>query len=102
MNKGVLILILGLVAAVAAYGCIYFVCTSSARTLQQGDAPELAWLKEEFNLTDAEFKRVSVLHAAYLPQCRDMCREIDAHNVKLQTLLSGVTNMTSEITTQLA
>ena len=54
MNKGVLILILGLVAAVAAYGCIYFVCTSSARTLQQGDAPELAWLKEEFNLTDAE------------------------------------------------
>ena len=102
MKKGVLILVLGLVAAVAAYGCIYFLCTSSARTLQQGDTPELAWLKEEFNLSDADFKRVSELHAAYLPQCRDMCREIDAHNVKLQRLLSGATNMTPEITTALA
>ena len=97
MKKGVLILVLGLLAAAAAYGCIYFVCTSSARSLQQSDKPELAWLKDEFRLSDAEFKRVSELHAAYLPQCRDMCREIDAHNVKLQTLLSVATNVTPEI-----
>ncbi len=101
MKKGVLILVLGLLAAAAAYGCIYFVCTSSARNLRQSDKPELAWLKEEFKLSDTEFKRVSDLHAAYLPQCRDMCREIDAHTVKLQTLLSGATNMTPEITAAL-
>lgn len=101
MKKGVLILVFGLLAAAAAYGCIYFVCMSSVRSLQQSDKPELAWLKEEFKLSDAEFERVSELHAAYLPQCRDMCREIDAHNVKLQTLLSGATNMTPEITAAL-
>ena len=101
MKKGVLILVLGLLAAAGAYGCIYFVCMSPARSLQQSDKPELAWLKEEFKLSDAEFKRVSELHAAYLPQCRDMCREIDAHNVKLQTLLTGATNMTPEITAAL-
>ena len=101
MKKGVLILVLGLLAAAAAYGCIYFVCMSPVRSLQQSDKPELAWLKEEFKLSDAEFKRVSELHAAYLPQCRDMCREIDAQNVKLQTLLSGATNMTPEITAAL-
>ena len=71
MKKGALILILGLVAAAAAYGCIYFVCTASARSLQRSDKPELAWLKEEFHLSDADFKRVSELHAAYLPRCRD-------------------------------
>ena len=98
MKKGVLILILGLLAAVAAYGCIYFVCMSPVRGLQHSDKPELAWLKEEFKLSDAEIKRVSELHAAYLPQCRDKCREIDEQNVKLQTLLSGATNMTPEIT----
>ena len=102
MKKGVLILVCGLVAAAAAYGCIYFACTASARSLQRTDKPELAWLKEEFNLSDAAFKRVSDLHAAYLPQCRDMCREIDAHNVKLQALLAGATNMTPEITGALA
>lgn len=97
MNKGVLILAFGLVAAAAAYGCMYFACTASARSLQQNAQPELAWLKEEFNLSAADFKRVSELHAAYLPECRDMCREIDAQSVKVQTLLSGATNMTSEI-----
>ena len=102
MKKGVLILVFGLVTAAAAYGCIYFACTASARSLQLADKPELAWLKEEFNLTDADFKHVSDLHAAYLPQCRDMCREIDARNVKLQALLSGATNMTPEITGALA
>lgn len=101
MKKGVLILVLGLVAAAAAYGCAYLVCTASARSLQKSEKPELAWLKDEFNLSDSEFRRVSELHAAYLPQCRDMCREIDAHNVKLQTLLSGATNMTAEITAAL-
>ena len=101
MKKGILILVLGLVAAVAAYGCVYFACMSSARALQQSDKPELAWLKEEFNLSDADFKRVSELHAAYLPQCRDICREIDGHNVKLQTLLSDATNMTPEISVAL-
>ena len=101
MKKGVLILVLGLLAAAAAYGCIYFVCMSPVRSLQQSDKPELAWLKEEFKLSDAEFKHVTELHAAYLPQCRDMCREIDTQNVKLQTLLSGATNMTPEITAAL-
>jgi hypothetical protein len=102
MKKGVLILVLGLLAAAAAYGGMYFVGTSSARRLKQSDKPELAWLKEEFKLSDTEFKRVSELHSAYLPQCRDRCREIDAQNVKLQTLLSGATNMTPEITAALA
>jgi hypothetical protein len=31
-----------------------------------------------------------------------MCREIDAHNVKLHTLLSGATKMTPKITAALA
>src|SRR5213075_1391224 len=57
---------------------------------------------EEFNLSDAEFKRVSELHAAYLPQCRDMCRQIDAQNVHLQKLLAGATNVTPEMDIALA
>lgn len=97
MKRGVSILVLGLVVAAAAYGCVYLACISSARSLQRSDKPELAWLKEEFNLSDAEFKRVSELHAAYLPQCRAMCREIDAQNTELQRLLAGATNVTAEI-----
>ena len=97
MKRGVLILVFGLVVAAAAYGCIYCACTSSARSLQRSDKPELAWLKQEFNLSDAEFKRISELHASYLPQCREMCLQIDAQNVRLQTLLANATNATPDI-----
>src|SRR5437868_5916691 len=97
MKKGILVLVLGLVAAAAAYGCIYFACTSSARTLQESSKPELAWLKEEFSLNDAEFKRVAELHAAYLPQCAEMCRQIDAQNQHLKELLAATNQITSEI-----
>lgn len=102
MKKGVLILVLGLVVAAAAYGCVYFVCMSSARSMQQTDKPELTWLKEEFNLSDAEFKRVSELHAAYLPQCQEMCRKIDGQNVQLEKLIANATNVTPEIESALA
>jgi hypothetical protein len=82
MKKGILILVLGLVAAAAAYGCVYFACMSSARSMQQTDKPELVWLKDEFNLSDTEFKRVSELHAAYLPQCQEMCRKLTRRTSK--------------------
>jgi hypothetical protein len=86
----------------AAYGCVYFVCTGSARKLQQSERPELAWLKEEFKLSDAEFQRVSELHRAYLPQCAEMCRRVAAENEKLQTLLGTQTNVTPQIEQTLA
>jgi hypothetical protein len=102
MKRGILILTLGLIAAVTGYCCIYLAGTSSARNLRQSEKPELAWLRQEFNLSDAEFKRVSGLHMAYLPHCREMCRQIDAQNAQLQTLLANATNMTPQIDNALA
>jgi hypothetical protein len=97
MKRGIAILILGVALAGAAYGCIYTVCMSPARAMERSARPELVWLKEEFHLSDAEFKRVSELHAAYLPHCREMCRKIDEQNAHLQSLLAGATNATPEI-----
>jgi hypothetical protein len=102
MKRGLLILAFGLIAAAAAYGCIYLTCTASARNMQRSDKPELAWLKEEFNLSDAEFKRVSELHAAYLPQCAAMCKQIDAQNLRLKELLAATNQVTPEIETAIA
>jgi hypothetical protein len=97
MKRGVLILVLGLIAAAAAYGYVYSACTSCAHHMQRSPRPELVWLKDEFNLSDAEFERVSELHVAYLPQCREMCRKIDAQNLQLEKLITDATNMTPEI-----
>jgi CHASE3 domain sensor protein len=97
MKRGVFIFVFGLVLAAVACSCVYFACTASARTLQRSERPELAWLKDEFNLSDAEFQRISELHAAYLPRCQEMCRKIDAQEAQLQKLLANPTNITPEM-----
>jgi hypothetical protein len=102
MKKGIFILVLGLALAAAAYGCVYFFCTSSARSWERSSQPELAWMKEEFHLSDSEFKRISELHAAYLPQCMEVCRQIEAQNQRLKALLAATNHMTGEIESAIA
>ena len=71
--------------------------TAKPRAMMQSPQPELAWLKHEFNLGDAEFKRISELHAGYLPQCMERCRHIDELNDKLSNTLASATQVTPEI-----
>jgi hypothetical protein len=97
MRRGILILVAGLVAGVLAFCCSYRLGTAKPRALLRSAQPELAWLKHEFNLSDAEFRRVSELHTGYLPQCKDRCRRIEELNDKLSRLLGKATQMTPEL-----
>ncbi len=97
MKRGLLILALGVVGAVVAYCCVYLMGTAKPRAMMQSPQPELAWLKHEFNLGDAEFKRISELHAGYLPQCKERCLRIDELNNKLTEVLTSATQVTPEI-----
>ena len=97
MKRGLLILVLGGVGAVAAFCCVYLIATATPRALMQSPQPELAWLKHEFNLGGAEFERISELHAGYLPQCMERCRQIDELNDTLSKRLDAATQVTPEI-----
>lgn len=97
MKRGLLILALGVVGAVAAFCCVYLMGTAKPRAMLQSPQPELAWLKHEFNLGDGEFKRISELHAGYLPQCQERCLRIDDLNEKLSKALAAASGLTSEI-----
>ena len=57
MKRGLLIVALGAVGAVAAFCFFYLMGTATPRALMQSARPELASLKHEFNLGDAEFER---------------------------------------------
>ena len=96
--KRILLLVLVCVAVcLAAYCAIYYAGTSGHRSLLNTDTPELAWLQKEFSLSEAELKRISKLHAAYQPHCKEMCRRIDEQNRRLQQLLAGTNTVTPEI-----
>jgi hypothetical protein len=53
---------------------------------------DLAWLRLEFRLSDADLARVRELHDGYLPKCRDFCERIGAGNLELQAMLASGTN----------
>jgi len=90
-------LLLGLLGAAAAFSGFYYVGTARCRAMLNQTQPELAWLKREFKLSDAEFARVTSPHEAYLPQCRQRCLLIADQDRRLQQLLATATTMTPEI-----
>ena len=101
MKSTIAVIFGGVLLCAVAFCGFYYWGTASHRGMMREQTPELAWLKKEFNLSDAEFTRLSKLHDAYQPHCREMCRRIDQQNVKLQTLLTNASAMTPEISAAL-
>ena len=93
MKRAAVILVLGLIGAAVAYCALYFRNTSEHRALMHSAAPELAWLKHEFQINDAEFQRITELHQGYKPRCEEMCRRIAEKKSEMRQLLAaGETN----------
>jgi len=103
MKRSLLIMLGGLVLAALAYAGMYRAGTAdSCCRVHESKAPELAWLKQEFHLTEPEFTRVSELHEQYLAGCAERCHQIDLKNQELAHLLAQTNNVTPQIQQALA
>ena len=65
-------------------------------------ADDLDWLRQEFQLNDADMAQVRTLHEGYMPKCAKMCQAIAAKKRELESALSGATNVTDAAETKLA
>ena len=97
MKRAITILVGGLLVACAAYCFLYFTGTAAHRKVLASKAPELLWLKKEFNLSDAELARITELHEAYLPQCKARCEHLEELNRKLAQAVGSASQMTPDI-----
>lgn len=97
MRRGIQILILGLLMAACAYAGVYFAGTAHSRQMLQSSRPELAWLKQEFHLSDAAFAHLMKLHDGYLPKCEERCHEVAKLNTKLEQVLAESSGVTPEV-----
>jgi len=97
-----LILAAGLAVGVLAYAGVYHARTAASCCLIDSTTPELAWLKKEFQLSDAEFARITQLHEQYLAGCAERCHRIDLKNMELAQLLAATNAVTPEIERALA
>src|SRR5215471_4767286 len=97
MRRALVILLAGVLGAVLAYSAFYYAGTRTCRMMQQAHEPELAWLKAEFHLSDAEFQRVCEKHDSYMAGCMERCRLIDEKNERLKHLLAATNSVNAEI-----
>jgi hypothetical protein len=97
MRRPWLILLAGFAAAGLAFASVYFAGTAGHHRLEHSQSPELAWLKDEFHLSDTEFARVSQMHEEYLVGCAERCRQIDEKNRELARLLAATNTVTPAI-----
>jgi hypothetical protein len=97
VNRAWIIIVSGLLLAAVACAGIYYVCTASQFQIERSASPELAWLKEEFHLSDSELNRISRLHEQYMEGCAERCRLIDQKNTELSQRLAASDRVTPEI-----
>jgi hypothetical protein len=87
-----------MVAALAAtvlLGLSFLVAQRCGTNRNGAATDELAWLRTEFRLSDAELARIRTLHEGYLPRCAEMCRDIAAKKREVEAVLAAGTNLVS-------
>ena len=96
MRRSLLILLAVLLAGAAIAGTSYLLARRICLRQLAPAGNDLAWLRDEFHLGDAELQRVRQLHEGYLPKCREMCARIAAKKKELQAALEQGQGLTSE------
>ncbi len=98
------LLIIAVVAFGGAYGAARLYHT--ARPLAPAPVvldglPELAWLRRELALSDAQFEQVAALHRAYRPRCEAFCAKITTAQERVRAAAAGKAALTPELTAAL-
>ena len=90
--------LIGALAAgvIAFYGCNFF-ATRDLREMAAALNGQLEWLRMQFHLSDAQFKKIEALQSAYTPVCDEMCRRIMEANSKLDRVVSENRGVTPEL-----
>ncbi len=92
MSRGLFILLIGLLVGAAAFFCIreQTLFTATYGFTRDGNTrlPELAWLKQELELTEDQFAKVAEAHEAYRPTCEALCMKVMASHTKIKKLAS--------------
>jgi hypothetical protein len=94
MRSSLAILLGALVVAAAIFGGAFFVAQKVCAHRMADPGDDLAWLRQEFDLNDAELARIRALHEGYLPKCGEMCAKIADKKGEVDQMLAGATEVT--------
>lgn len=101
MNRSLVIVLAALMLGAALFGGSYFAGRRACVMSLSNPADDLAWLRTEFHLSDAEMAGIQKLHEGYLPKCAEMCARIAAKKLELEAALNPDTHTGAGATTNL-
>jgi hypothetical protein len=93
MSRAIKLVLIATLIALCSGALAYFgAMRLCSRHMTSDD--DLAWLRHEFRLSDAEMLRIRQLHEGYLPKCREMCGRIATKQKEVEAVLAngGTTN----------
>ncbi len=97
MKKGLLILAAAMMAGILAFFLSRGQPSPDPGTVLLDSLPELAWLRTDLKLTDAQYAKVGELHRAYRPVCAEMCRRIAEGEAAVAKLARAQGGMNDEL-----
>lgn len=97
MKRGLWILLIALVIGICAYQVTRSHRQAADDVTLLDSMPELAWLRDELKLNDAQFAKAGELHVAYRPQCVEMCRRISDAHAKVEVIARSSRGITPEL-----
>lgn len=95
MRRSLFILIGVLALGAAVFSGSFFFSRQICMTHMADSTDDLAWLRQEFHLSDADMAHIRQLHDGYLPKCAEMCARIAAKKTELESALAGATNVSA-------
>ena len=102
MKRPAFVFLAVLAAAVLAYFLCYHFATHGTRQMMAADKGDgIAWLRQEFALTEEQTRAVAALQAEYEPRCMEMCARIVAVNRRIEKRLRETSTMTPELKAEL-
>jgi len=97
MNRSLVILLGALAVGAAIFAGSYYTSQRTCTMCVSNPADKLAWLQDEFHLSNAEMTHIRALHEGYEPKCREMCARVAEKKSELAIALGDGTNITAEV-----
>lgn len=97
MKRILIVITLALTAGICAFSWMRLHRNDQGQSVLLRSMPELAWVREELNLSDEQFAKVRNLHASYLPKCTIMCERIAEAHLRLEKAAQGEKEISTEL-----
>lgn len=102
MSRLFVIAAAALILGAAAYWSSYLWMSTPENGCPMAPSDELAWMREDLELSPEELRGIAELHEAFMPRCAALCERLEAARAEVDRLMVANRAVTPELVGALA